>query len=1503
LRLDGSGGGHLTWNIVVDGDCGKPGPSVSLDEARQEMPLVNAPKRRKFRLNVRAALVLGIGLAAAVVGFAVLSYVRSQWKQPALLTQALQQAGQTPPNYNLALVYLNEYLASHPDDTEALESKAKVLAEIASNGDQLTEAIKLAETAVRLDPDSPRSQKLRKLIVEMDLRMGRFKPLENLRMHTAETTVREMIAKGDNSPEALRLLGQVLEVQAFLGDRKATDAAAQAYESARKLEPLNTEGAEMLAQLYQDPQRLNRPADAEKVLDEMLQANQNAERQAKTPEARRDAKRNLALAHLARYRYFSRNATQSKSLEGRQTMLARAAEELRDALANNPEDFNILLTAAESELQRGDVAKARVYFDRIPTGPDQKRDAGDLMQMRIVQGMIDLAENRPDEAIESWQEGLVAAGGTSADLTLRLAQIQLLLGRVDEAEPLIQQHRRLVGGTEPPPVHRYLEGMKLYHQNQPRKAIEVLAKALPQVGAELEPRLRYLLGQCYEKVQDPSAALEQYARASTVDPKWSTPRLARAMLLQRTRPLDAQQEVALAETELRNDPTTIAAGARLALQRELAKPQEERSWDDVNQRIERLKAVSPGAPDVALIQADVLLNTQKIPEAAALLEQAARHDKRKAELWIGWATVLTRLNQPQDALRVLEQAAAPDAAGDTAALRIARARLLTQIGNGKEAREVLIRGEKDLKPMDRPLVWAELGAMLQQRHETDEARKAFQKYAELLPDDPRPRLNLINLALAAGDRDAALKAMDALKAITGPNGLYYRVAVAQDLLRETPEGQAEAPDARKARYAQAEKLIDQIEEVAPREPFAYVLRGQLHERRDEPAEAIAAYERALQHGGGETAIARLVSLYTAEGRFADLKAMRDSQAVNAGAVTKLGALEAFRQGNKEAAEELAQQLVAGNPESLDVRVWQARMLNALGKPADAEKTLRELVNQQPEQVGPWVALLFFQVGQKQNDAALQTIEQMKHKIKFQKDDLPEFLYAQCYRAAGATAQADAMYARSLEKWPTNPNVVHAVAERETATNHPEKAEKILRDYIAKAPEGRWAVRNLATLLAEHPKDSSSWQQAWDLVKDAPAGGDAAEDRLTRAMVLLRHPEKSAKYGEVETILTGLLDDVPADRPVAVAARDLLKNLYFAQGKKDQARALAAVSAADTSNPLALALYIENLIRDEKLDAAAAQLKRLAALAPDDVRTLMLRASLLEAQKKHGEAVAILEQAFDRYAGSAGGEDACRNIVAIFGALDGPPMIDDLKTGVRLAEKLVARDPGASWILARLLQRQGKTPDAKVLDLCKTAVAAGTGIDLLWAAKIAIGIAAQPNAGDDVKARADEILAVAAKREPTNLDIQLIIGNLRYTQGRYEESVKAYRDAWNARPSNPDFLNNLAWTLSENLNRPQEALEVINELFSRIPAQPEYIDTRASIYARLGRDSEAIDDWKKAAAARPDDASYAYRLARAYLKAGDEANFRVWIAAAKKNHISPDDLQPNERDELKTLLSR
>ena len=63
--------------------------------------------------------------------------------------------------------------------------------------------------------------------------------------------------------------------------------------------------------------------------------------------------------------------------------------------------------------------------------------------MKLIEGMIEFREQRPDEGVQSWRAGLIQTGGTDADLTWRLARVLISLGRLGEAQPLMAQYRRL----------------------------------------------------------------------------------------------------------------------------------------------------------------------------------------------------------------------------------------------------------------------------------------------------------------------------------------------------------------------------------------------------------------------------------------------------------------------------------------------------------------------------------------------------------------------------------------------------------------------------------------------------------------------------------------------------------------------------------------------------------------------------------------------------------------------------------------------------------------------------------------------------------------------------------------------------------------------------------------------------------------------------------------------------------------------------------------------------
>lgn len=1465
---------------------------------------MNSPARR-WHLNVRGL----IGLIAVVAVVAVIltgwAFWRGRNATTALRDQAEIQLNANPPHYDLALSYLDAYLKHHPDDPQALDRKSDVLAKLAQTPDNIQAAITVGEHALRLQPDGPEADATRRRVVGLYLDLARFLPPERQALGTAEQIALRLTRDGTaQDAPSLRLLARVLRLRAAQGDPQALEGdptanpprpgAIPVLEQARALDPTDVASALELAQLYRFQRTPPDPDRAVAVLDDLLAAHAQ-------PTTPRDAPRPaLAQARLARYRYFTQAATDERDSTTRAALRKQAATELEAALVAAPDDLVTRLTAAEFAAVAGDLTTAREHLDHIPVSA-----RGDL-SVRLVQGLVERAANQPEAAIAAWRQGLQDTGGTNAELTWRLAEVLLQLGRLAEAEPLIRQHRRLTGGAQPAPSHRYLLGLELLRMNRPREALDELAKAQFAAGDDaFQAQVLVTIGQAHEALRNTDEALNQYDKAIQLAPRWPTPRLARARVIQVARPDEAVLELRAALDDQPDDPSMLVALARAQLSAELRRPVPQRRWDDLRQTLDQARRVASHVPGLALVEADFQALMGQLDSAADQLREAIRHDPRNVELWTAWAGALLRQDKPEDALAALERAAGPNAAGDQVALRIARARLLTALNRGRQARDALTTNADRLPPDQQALLWAELTAVLRQRREFDDARAAGEHWAALAPGDPQPLLALLELDDLLGDRASGQQRIQALERL-GPAGrLYGQVARAQQLLQAPPHGQALSDEDRDARFRQAEALIATIDTDAPQQSFAPMLQGLLAERRGLFDDAAAAYEKALDRGATAEAANRLAVLYGRLGWLDRLDDLR-RRLPNAGAaLDRIATTELLARGQGEEAERLAQRLAAGDPDSLDARLWKARVLNTVGKPDEAETALRDLAEKSDEPA-PWLTLLFFQIGQKRPTEALTaTIDLIKQRVT-KIEGVPELLWAQCHRAAGNNAAAQADYEAALAKAPEDPRVARGAAEFFQAIGRVDRAEALLRGVLQRDPAQRWAARGLALVLSNRADD---WAEAWSLAQVPTETTEAPEDRFTRAMVLARGPDPK-RHEEAEAILERLVADLPPSLPIAVSARDILINEALRRGQPDRARRFAAVAAADGANPTAIAVLAETSIQSGRLDEAERQIERLAAVAPGDLNVIKLRALLLVTRGQAEDAAKAVEAACAEREAGPDGELATRELLSLFvPMIDGPaapptPLADQAETAERIARRLATRWPRSSWALARVLAR-AQQPEA-ALGACRAAVEAPDvgREDLLQAVRLAAALGAIPSASAMLQDAAGAVFEAALKwREPNVPEVLLMTAYLRHVQGRYDEELELYRRLDALQPADPAYLNNMAWVLSENFDRPTEALPLIDRLLARVGDNHQCLDTKGMVLVRSGRAKEAVAVFQRVVQARPDNPLYLYHLARACLKNGDETGFRAYLDQALKLGLTVDRLEASERAEFEQLARR
>ncbi len=1434
------------------------------------------PTSRRF--NFRGAIILLAVVLLAVPAFFVMKAVSGRTSQASYLSEARRAFDDG--RADMAYTYVGTYLRSNPDNVEALELQGRILSDLIRDYHGLEEAIRVYTRILSLDPSK---MEARKRLVELNLRGG------PQLARAAQGAAEAYLKGGADDAEAHRLMARALEGVGRLGDVAALDGrsdprtgksppynAIAEYEKAESLKPGDVEGGYRLAVLYLS--RGREPARAVAVMDKMLETNPKS-----------------VAARLARLQFFKEHpeladdsAEAAKAKEAQKTL---ADYQLDEALKIAPGDANARMLAAENAARRGDTAAARDHLARIDPPPK------DDLRLKLIRGVIEFREQRPDEGIQSWRTGLIQTGGSSADLTWRLAEVLINLGRFAEARPLMAQYRRLSGGTEPNVESRYLEALMNLRTGHVKEALTALAAMRDKIPPDrtlLTPAQHLItLGDAYAASRDETRAIDTYSEAARTAGARAQPWMSIARIHQNA---DRQAEaIAALENGLAAVPkdagllVTLAQALRL---RELAKPKDRRDWKEFESRLAEAEQVADGTADVALLRAEALADKGQLEDALKRIEGAVARAPKAVGPWLARVNALARLGRIEEALTVLDEAAKK--AGDNASFRVSRARLLLRRGEVRPAYETLAGGLEVVPADQKPLLRRTLGEFHQGRNDAANARREYEEWARLQPESAEPRLALLNLAAAQQDGPAMEAQAEAIRKAVGPDAVIGKVARAEVLLNLKPRSQDGRSGEDKARLDEAEKLVAEIKAAAPRQASGFLLEARLMNRLGRINEEIAAYKAALDLRGGQAALKPLVGLLVKENRDPELAEVRQKVPNIPAEIDQLAIALVLQRGDADKAEQMVDQMMQGSPEALDVAVWGAKVFNTLHKPREAEETLRTMTLSQPKNPSTWVSLLMFQVSRGEVEQARATLDKMmKAKVE---TDRPDLLWAACYRALGMRPEADEAFAASLRKWPDDPGVCQVAIDYYEATGRPELAEATLRHLLAVRPGFDWARRHLALNLSARPNNPAALSEAMSLV-GAASGAESPEDRQLRAIILARSPDPKHR-AEAIAILEGLVGEAANPMKLHEAlARSLLASGEQAKAAGDKATAAAdrargldhAARAAAAETAPANVVLFNAVLRLHEGDIPGAE-KGLARLEKSDAKALPaveLHARILHAKGDDPGAEALIRAAYEARKASPDALVTGVGLLRLLKALDRPAAAEQF--AAELA-KLGARGQIA---FAEFLADRGRAQEAREqLDAASKAGAADE------AARSSLALATMLGGG--WVDQAERLLGLALKSKPESVDLLQNRAFLRHLQRDYADEVKTYKEIRAKNPSNLTFLNNMAWTLSEEMGQPKEGFEAIEQAIAKVGRQSHLVDTRGVILLRLGRAAEAVKDLEAASVMLPSPVVY-YHLARAYKAAGREADFEKYRDLARKAGLSAAQLQPSERDEAAKLV--
>ena len=1366
--------------------------------------------------------------------------------------------------------YLERYLQFAPDDLASSGRLGKLWASdsFAGNYRARHKAVSILETVLRTD--SERAD-LRRLLVKAALEIGQHK--------TARDHLQAMLEE-NGIPHGKMTEVERGEVECYWGQlcEAEKDKSAQAvawYRVAVRHAPEAPIAYVRLAWLLRaEAKKENEPlkakaaqVEADQLLDQLVEKNAES-----------------AQAYLARWRY--RREFELINLEKTPTSariaLTDAAEDVARALQRAPDSVEILLAAA-------DVERLKFNHDR-EQNPDGRKEArrhltrGLELQAKLgVRGVHDPAQFQllyqlTNILLDERQDPQTAPEEYSALVTEAASRITQL------------RRTRLRPASIIPAVADYLQArIHIINDEYPRaEPLLTRSRTVLEKQVDLGMQINLLLGACYHRLENPVGMLDSFNRVLKEDPNSMAALQGVAAAQSKLGQLDKSLQ---SYQMLMNQKKAPSGGwldlARLEMQKQLRSERTVRKWEPAVAALRKAETSLPNTPereraarlfDITLLNAEILTAQDRADEAERLLIEARDSQKEKRGPY--WAALIELAEYRKDRAKAKALLAAAEKEPDDVELRLVRARLLTaEKGEGWSALlDAQGNGAEQFLPEEQARLFAGLAEVWFRAGNVAKARANCKRLASnpLHLTDLRLRLFVFDLALQEDSEEALQEALKDIRTVEDSVGPFTRFASALLKIRAArPLDQKE----RAKLLEEASRDLDVVAEARPYWSKLAIARAEVCAQRGQPELAIDELRKAI--AGGENTpnvVGKLVSTLYERQRyqeaFQELQKARQTLQANSDLHRLAASLALWKEQPLDALKH-AQQAVEAETSNFRDLVWLGQMLDATDNSDEGLKKLRRAVELAPTDPGPHVALVQTLAGRGREGEARALIKSIEAKVDPARRPLA---LAQCFEALNDPAQAAKCYDAALHLQAGDIAVLRAVVLYRLRTNRIDGAEQVLQRIVrgevqASEDDKTWARQTLAVVLA-NGTDFARFQQALALAgvkvdddghpvhETGKVSIERTEAVLTRARVLAMQPMRPFRERAVE-----LFENL--DRSQALTPNDkfILAMLYEAGGQwpKTQEQLDYLVVQYPGAQQY-LAQYVQLLLQHGDTRRAEVELKKLEeletrrAVGTNVFGTENLRAMLLEKTGQKDEALALIRKAVGRRGTR-------------------PDAVVVLLAALARAEKFAE-----AFDLCEETWR--KQPDNKV----RPEVLGGATVSLLRSMK--------PT--DEQVTRLEGCLKRAIAANADRMVLRLHLADLYDLRARYPEAEALYREVLAKEPNNAIALNNLAWLLSHQGSRNEEALALIGKSIQGFGRRLELLDTRAMVLLRMGRTDEALADLREVTMETP-SAPRLFHLARAQHAVRDREATVKTLRQAKALGLTADQLHPVEQEACRKLM--
>lgn len=354
-----------------------------------------------------------------------------------------------------------------------------------------------------------------------------------------------------------------------------------------------------------------------------------------------------------------------------------------------------------------------------------------------------------------------------------------------------------------------------------------------------------------------------------------------------------------------------------------------------------------------------------------------------------------------------------------------------------------------------------------------------------------------------------------------------------------------------------------------------------------------------------------------------------------------------RAGNLEKALAESEAALTSEPENESFLLLRAGILEALGRPREAEPVYTQVITRYPDSYEAAVLLASLYTKRGANDLALDVLKKLVQRAP--KEPIGHYYLGRFYEAEGKLAEAESSYERSASLTPDNTPLQIDLVRIAIKNRKFERARELCSAILERDPNNVTARRVLGQLLIGENKldEALAHLQVLESVED-----DASETRFKIAVIQIEKQNYPEAIRELNLLL--------AKNPKHSAARYYLASIYAGSGRRREAidelrkiepgqemfvksrmfagfilrqegdlhRAEAVVREALTSEPenKSVLSYLVLVLRESKRFEEAHQLLRVAVeREPVDEKILFNHAVVLADLGRSDEALRAMER--------------------------------------------------------------------------------------------------------------------------------------------------------------------------------------------------------------------------------------------------------------------------------------